>query len=66
MIMIAISIEGQSEYLMWDSTLKSFGNYKNLIKLYDTVIKHCVLWEKILKICKSKISVIKCNFNFSN
>ena len=51
---------------MWDSTLKSFGNYKNLINLYDTAIKHCVLWEKILKICKSKISVIKRNFNFSN
>ena len=46
--------------------LKSFGNYENLINLYGTLIKHCVLREKILKIYKSKIYVIKCIFNFSN
>ena len=48
--------------------LKSFGYYENVIifNLYGTLIKHCVLQEKILKIYKSKISVIKCNLNFSN
>ena len=48
--------------------LKCFGNNENLIifNLYGTLRKHCVLQEKILKIYKSKTSVIKCSFNFSN
>ena len=52
---------------MGNNTLKSFGNFENLINFYGAVIKHCLLREKKLKIHKSKvISVIKYTFNFSN